>query len=158
MLLARIRQPDRAPSARPVSAAALRGHALMFHKRASDGSAKCNVIHSEEAGSTVHGVVFAISEHEIAALHRAEGVGRGYNTTQVRVDSPAETLTAFSYAADPDHVEPALLPYTWYKALVLAGARQHRLPEVYVREIERVKAVPDPDPGRETRARQLLLI
>lgn len=158
MLLSRIRQRDRAPSARVVSTATLPGYTLMFHKRAADGSAKCDVVPSEGAHGTVYGVVFAIPEDERRALHRAEGLGNGYNTMQVSVVGANETLSAFSYAADPGHIAPSLLPYIWYKELVLAGARQHALPASYIRQIEKVAAIADPDRAREMRARELLRI
>ncbi len=156
MLLSRIRQRDRAPSARVVTTASLPAYMLMFHKRASDGSAKCDVVPSEGANGAVHGVVFAIPEDERRALHRAEGLGKGYNTMQVSVVGANEILSAFSYAADPGHIAPSLLPYTWYKELVLAGARQHALPANYIGEIEKVAAIADPDRIREMRARDLL--
>ena len=156
MLLSRIRQQDRAPSARVVTTATLPGHMLMFHKRASDGSAKCDVVPSEGADRAVYGVIFAIPENERLSLDRAEGLGNGYHTKQVSVVGAKETLSAFSYAADPGHIAPSLLPYIWYKELVLAGARQHALPESYIGEIEKVAAIADPDRTREMRARELL--
>ncbi len=38
-----------------------------------------------------------------------------------------------------------LPPFRWYKDMVIQGATQNRLPESYVRQIEAVEAVEDPD-------------
>lgn len=53
-------------------------------------------------------------------------------------------------------IDDSLQPYTWYKALVVAGAREHRLSEDYVSDLERVDAFVDPDRERERRERALL--
>jgi len=42
-------------------------------------------------------------------------------------------------------LDDSLRPYDWYKALVLAGAREHKLPEEYIQQIENVHVVQDSD-------------
>ena len=61
MLSARLRQ--RVPGARLIGAATLRGHALRWHKVATDGSGKCDIV-AAEPGSVVHGVLDVIPAHE----------------------------------------------------------------------------------------------
>lgn len=39
-------------------------------------------------------------------------------------------------------------PYTWYKEHVLRGAREQGLPAEYVRALEAVEVMPDPDAKR----------
>ena len=55
-------------------------------------------------------------------------------------------ITAVTYlATDKD---ASLRPYHWYKALVIAGAREHGLPPNYRSRLELVVTVSDPDPMR----------
>jgi hypothetical protein len=49
------------------------------------------------------------------------------------------------YATDKD---ASLRPYHWYKALVIAGAREHGLPPSYRSRLELVVTVSDPNPTR----------
>jgi gamma-glutamylcyclotransferase len=52
-------------------------------------------------------------------------------------------------------VDAGLPPYSWYKALVLAGARQHGLPVDYVAMLEAVIAVQDGDAARHGKHMEL---
>lgn len=80
------------------------------------------------------------------SLDRAEGLGEGYAEREVEILSGARGVTAQAYyATDKDLT---LRPYNWYKAIVLAGAREHRLPDNYVAAIESVISIPDPDEKR----------
>ena len=152
MLLARLQR--RVPSAEPVLNAALPEHGLRFHKRSRDGSGKCNIV--AEAGETVHGVVFEVSSADLDALDEAEQQGRRYRRRSVTVHGPETAVDAFAYVADPFYVDDALHPYEWYHALVLAGARQHNLPEAYVAQIEAVPTIPDPNRERRRSHERLL--
>ena len=55
---------------------------------------------------------------------------------------PTAMLT---YAARPraTNISASELPYTWYKALVVAGAKEHRLPEAYIQILEAAPAKAD---------------
>jgi hypothetical protein len=144
----------RVPSAEPVTTASLQDWALCFHKRSRDGSGKCNILPDDD--SRVIGVVFDVSGAELHALDEAEQRGRGYERRSLLLHNGTEPLEAFAYIAQPAYVDDALLPYDWYHALVLAGARQHGLPPSYVSEIETVPSYPDPNRERR-RAHQSLL-
>lgn len=141
------RLKDRCPSARPLGVAQLSGHELRWHKRSRDGSGKCDVVPSSN-GQVVFGVVYEIVESERADLDRAEGCGNGYVRTNVQVNLNGEAVTASTYVATK--VDPNIKPYTWYKALVVAGAKEHGLPADYIASLETVEASKDPDCTRHT--------
>jgi gamma-glutamylcyclotransferase len=133
MLTRRLR--ERAPSARVVGPAVLRDHELHIHKKARDGSAKCNVV--PHPGAVVHGVLFELDDDDWAALDRAESRGAGYERVAIDLDGRIADL----YVAQPGYIDEALLPFSWYLDFVVAGAREHGLPEEYVARIERHRAV-----------------
>lgn len=152
MLTARLR--DRVPSATPHSTGWVDGYDLRFHKRSEDGSGKCNIVPVED--SVVHGVVFEVAPHEVDALDEAERRGRGYARQNVRVRGRSSSVEAFGYVAQPAYVDDALLPYEWYRALVLAGAQEHGLPGSYVAALRTVRSYPDPNGARRRQYRALL--
>jgi gamma-glutamylcyclotransferase len=145
------RLAKRVPSARAIAVATLREHELRFHKVSSrDGSAKCDIVPTSIESVVVHGIVFRIEAAEKAELDRQEGLGNGYEEKRVRVlTRDGESLEAATYYAT--RTRPGLKPYGWYKEHVLRGAREHGLPVAYVRAIESVDAVRDPDSARHAR-------
>jgi hypothetical protein len=148
----------RVPSARPVGVAALPGHALRFHKRGwRDGSGKADAARCGDAGAVVHGVVFRLDPVEKAALDWIEGLGRGYDERGVRVTAPDGVVhEAWMYQAARSAIDPAAVPFRWYRDLVLAGAREHGLPDDYVRNhIVACPTCPDPNGARARRHRAL---
>lgn len=140
MATSRLRAPDRVPQAEPCGCAILRDFGLRWHKRSKDGSGKCDVVPS--LGECVHGVLFRIPPGSWCALDRVEGVGHGYERCVVIVDWQERKETVFTYRAT--ETDPALIPYDCYKAHVLRGAREHVLPEDYVRALESVASMPRP--------------
>jgi hypothetical protein len=150
--LSTFRLRARTPSARPIGVAELHEHELRWHKRGRDGSGKCDV----EAGSgSVWGVVYEIAVAEKPLLDAAEGLHRGYAEREVVVvGAELGTVRASLYQATD--IEPSLRPFDWYKAFVLAGAREHALPTAYVERIAAVASRPDPDRARARRMRSLL--
>lgn len=144
MLLARMRA--RVPSAHCRGVAVLPGHEMRWHKLGMDGSGKCDVVTSDVAGALVHGVLYEVPLDEKAALDRAEGLGDGYDEHHVDVIAGGQTLRAMLYKAT--RTDAALLPFTWYRSLVVAGARQHAFPAQYAAALEAVPAQQDPDGER----------
>jgi hypothetical protein len=61
----------------------------------------------------------------------------------------------FMYAAEAGHIDPALRPYSWYRRLVVEGARQHALPPDYIARIEAIPAVEDRDSDRDAANRRI---
>lgn len=137
---------ERAPSARPVDVARLPGYALRWHKVGQDGSGKCDIVPVEVPGAKVLGVVYEILMCEKGALDAAEGLGKGYDEKQVRVDTAAGELQAQLYVATT--VDSAAIPYDWYKALVVAGAKEHGLEAAYVSQLEATVAQVDANAQR----------
>ena len=146
----------RVPSATAVATATLDEHELRFHKLSADDSGKCDAYSAGEEGEAVYGVVFEIHPQDKGRLDRCEGLGSGYLTKTVRVASRDGPIEAFTYYADPGAIRPHLLPYTWYRDFVVAGAEEHRLPAEYVEWLRSFDAKEDPDPDREFRERNQL--
>lgn len=157
MFVQRIRQPDRAPSAVPVSVASLPGYRLYFHKRSvRDGSGKCNIVQTRLPGDEVHGVLFEIAAGNVGDLDVAEGLKRGYDRREIEVFTSSGWQKAFTYVAQRHFVVQALRPYDWYKDFVVAGADEHVLPGTYRMGLRAVRSNPDPDSARDRAARQIL--
>lgn len=136
----------RVRGARPLGMAQLPGHALRFHLCGSDGSGKCNVIKTGRDEDIVYGVVFDIDERRLPRLHAAEGPG--YECVEISVVMRGEPLTATVYRARSAWIDDALAPYAWYQRFVVAGAREHGLPQAYIHAIEHVFARHDPNRWR----------
>lgn len=141
-----IRLKDRLPSARLIGTAYSPDWSLGFHKRSKDESGKCCI--SRGSGGA-HFAIFDISNDDKLALDTIEGVGNGYAEITLNFE---EFGDCESYVAQASHIDEALQPYDWYKELVLAGARLHGFPDAYLRAIESVRAICDPD--TERRAKQ----
>jgi hypothetical protein len=130
----------------------LAGHVLAFRKESDDRSAKCD-IPTGKPEDFVHGFVFRITSSERKQLDEAEGVGKGYDATDVQVLTSHGPIPCVTYVAT--RINDGLRPYDWYRDLVLAGALEHGLPESYVTRIAETPIVPDPMPARTTRQEAL---
>ncbi|AFY29168.1 gamma-glutamylcyclotransferase family protein [Cyanobium gracile] len=144
MLTARLRQ--RVPSARPLGVAVLRAHELKWHKVANDGSGKCAIEAAADSNSLVYGVVYAILLGEKHRLDRAEGLGFGYEEQTKTVELAGQFVDVQAYVAT--RIDTVILPYSWYRALVVAGAVEHNLPSAYIDGLRRVPVIQDPDQER----------
>jgi len=154
MLTARIR--ERAPSARAVAIGHLTGYQLCWNKRSRlDGSGKCSVSETGQQAHVVWGVVFEMGVENKPNLDRAEGLGQGYGERVVKVNTEGGQLAVTMYYATS--ISPGIRPYDWYRELVVGGAREHRLPEEYVRTLETVEVMKDSDEDRAAINRRLLV-
>jgi gamma-glutamylcyclotransferase len=144
MLEQRLR--NRVPSATRIMVGTIKGYELRWHKVSKDGSGKCDIVRSLDPKSKVIGVIFEILLSEKSLLDRAEGLGAGYNETQFEIETSQGALNAWLYYAES--TSTSVLPYSWYKAIVIAGAKAASLPEDYIRGLEEVKAIDDPDQNR----------
>jgi len=153
MATARLR--ERMPSAKPLGIATLSGHELRFHKRSKDGSGKCNAFATDGDESAVVGVLFSFDPAERRKLDAAEGAGKGYDATTVTVvNDKGRRRKVLTYIASNETIDESLKPYSWYKDHVLAGGREHGLPQDYIDEcIANVEAVEDADVARAARER-----
>jgi hypothetical protein len=147
MLSARLR--ERTPSARPLGVARLEGHVLRWHKAGRDGSGKCDIVAAATPLAHVQGVVYEVALADKPQLDAAEALGVGYAEVETVVHLAGAALRARAYAAL--QTDPAVLPYDWYKALVVGGACEHGLSADYVAALQAVPARPDPDADRAAR-------
>ena len=130
----------RVASARPRGAARLDGWRLRLDKHGRDGSAKANL--AQQASGVVWGVVFQLDAAELGTLDRFEG---GYRRVQLQVELVAgPRLEVLGYVSDPR--TPLPVAFDWYRDLLVAGAREHRLPPTWVAGLAGLPARPDPRP------------
>lgn len=149
-----LRLAERVPSARFEAVVSLPEHRLRFHKIGQDGSGKCNLEASSDPGSGVLAVVYSLDEAEVPMLDRFEG--GGYEHRWFEVDIGGEHCSAYAYVAPPNHCDPALKPFRWYRELVLLGARHHRFPETYLQVLAEVDVMEDQDAHRQAIHQALL--
>lgn len=142
----------RCSSAKPIGVAELSGHELRWHKRSKDGSGKCDISRSER--QRVLGVLYQIDEADKRDLDRAEGLGNGYAEIDVDLLVDGNHVSAKAYQATAK--DEALQPYSWYKALVVAGAKENGLPESYVEQLISSASQEDPDRSRHERHMSLI--
>jgi hypothetical protein len=155
MLTERLR--ERCKSAKAIGVAIVFGYRLEFSKRSRDGSGKATIVRSDKSEEHVFGVVFEVTISERAALDNVEGVGSGYKRIDdllARLHQGGEIMRAATYVATD--VDRTLQPYDWYRALVVAGAHQHKLPADWIEVLEQVTSVPDLDSKRRLGASVLL--
>ena len=144
---------ERTPSARAIGPAVLRGFVLRWNKRSTrDGPASAASRSRPE--DLVWGVKYEVNAEDKNAIDRFEGLGAGYEERRVVVEFDGGPVEAWAhYATD---IDPTIKPYDWYRDLVIGGAREHSLPEVYIRELEAVPVMEDADRERAGKMRALL--
>jgi hypothetical protein len=135
-------------------------YALRFHKVSDDKtgnrSGKCNAYFTGNEQDVVYGVVFDIDRNEKVNLAAAE-VGYVEQALTLLSREGKALGDAFMFNVnDSVYLDDSLCPYDWYKTMVVAGAREHNLPQEYVLAIEKVTAIKDPDTAREKRNRRLI--
>ena len=151
-----LRLAARVTRARLLGAVEVPGHRLAFHKRGVDGSGKCHVYAEQEQSDRMHGVLYEIDKRGKATLDRDERKNRGYREQVVKVSLHGVTWEPYLYVAQSSHVDSGLIPYHWYKSLVLAGARYHGFPAEYVQAIEATPSIVDPNIERARENEELL--
>ena len=148
MLPARLRA--RCPSARIAGTGAAVGYNLVFSKASKDGSGKATL--TAAAAVVTPGVLFEIAGTELRALDRAEGVSSGYERRDdfiIRNGDTGASMSVTTYLATA--MDPALIPYDWYLALVIAGARRHNLDADHINRLLQSRYIVDPVRDREGR-------
>lgn len=159
MLEARLKHPSRAPAASCIGLGMLGGYRIRFHKVGKDGSGKCNALTTGNMEDAVYGVVFDVADGDKTALDEEEDIQRGgYSRRQVNImmlNDSREVLVE-CYFANPKFIDDNRLPFDWYKALVIAGAVEHKLPEEYVRLLRECLTIEDRDQERSKKALDLL--
>lgn len=151
-----LRLAARVPSARVIGVVDMAGYRLAFHKRSVDGSGKCLIYTEQGERHKMYGVLYEFDAREKANLDVLEGNGKGYFEQLVQFPLNEQTYTPYIYVAQSTHIDSTLVPYHWYKKLVLAGARYHRFPPEYVAAIEATPSKADPDAKRTQENENLL--
>lgn len=136
----------RTPSATLLTTWELTGWRLSFDKRGFDGSAKATISATDDGRDLVHAAIFELSLDEKPALDRIEGLNRGYHAHLLSLPGLGEVHT---YKADTQFQDGSLVPFRWYRDLVLHGARFHGFPQAYIENIAAVPVVEDPDDDRQ---------
>ncbi len=86
------------------------------------------------AGSEVHGVVWRVSDHDLATLDSAEGVPARYRRDRLTVrteDGPSPAWVYIDHRVEPGPPRPG------YLERILDGARHHGLPHRWIQFLER---------------------
>ncbi len=135
--LSRARLAARVHIARDLGCTLLPGWHFTCDKHGSDESAKANLV--RRAGGEVWGVTYALSDEAITQLDVFEG---GYERVEVEVVAGTSRQAAFTYVSE--HRNPSLLPFDWYKAHMVDGAVEHRLPESHVALLMGLESRRDP--------------
>lgn len=151
-----VRLQKRIPSASLAGTVELPGRALSFSKRSRDGSGKCT-ISKADGRQTVFGAIYEIDPQEKSRLDRIEGVGAGYDAHWEELLLNGARTKAFVYVASSGYVDENLIPYRWYKDMVLAGASYHRFPAAYINALKTVEAADDPAKQRRKANEEILL-
>jgi len=144
-----IRLTKRCRSAEMNGTAQLCGWKLAFHKRSNDGSGKCNAMKTNNPEDHIWVAVFRISAEDKPILDRAEGLGYGYNEERMTVAVSGQDYVGSMYLADQAVIDDSLRPYDWYKSMVVLGAQFHDFPAAYLKALQEIEGVPDPDPKRQ---------
>ncbi|MDI1361285.1 gamma-glutamylcyclotransferase family protein [Methylotenera sp.] len=151
-----LRLQERVPSARVVGVIELSGYQLVFHKQSNDDSGKCLLSKTLDILCKIYVVLYEFDISHKAALDEAEGIGNGYDEELMSVTLDGSDYRAYIYMASITHINSALIPYTWYKNLVIAGARFHNFPVDYIESIESVPSREDLNESRQTKNQNLL--
>lgn len=157
------------PGAVSLGAAKVMGYKLFFHNRGQDDfSGKCNIVPVKDPTCEVYGVLYEIPASDRYLLDKAESLGFGNQEITLKVfpvtneighlvpSYPDLGVFAFAYIAHKDNIFEDLVPFTWYKELVINGARAHGLPADYIHHLEQFAAVQDPNVQRANKQKRYL--
>ncbi|MDE3075567.1 MAG: gamma-glutamylcyclotransferase [Chloroflexota bacterium] len=122
----------------------MHGYRLVCDKKSQDGSGKGNLCLAPD--DDVWGVVHRVDDVDEKPLTASEG---GYQKEWVDVELEGDGLRRMvTYIAYPPNTDPAGRPYSWYKRYIVDGAKEHDLPTEYIRGLEQIDCMDDPDRNR----------
>lgn len=104
--------------------ARLANYGFRFNKRNKDGSARANMILSEE--EDVYGVVYKIHSQYYDKLCTTEP---GFKLIEVQVETDSSYVKALTFLSEENTEN--IIPETSYLNTILTGAKEHALPEEY---------------------------
>ena len=131
----------------------LKGWKFTFSKLSTwnvddEGNGKGNIERTENSQDKVYGVIFEILDSEKQELDWAE---YGYDQREMTIldeknsRKNCENVIVY-YKEEPDNSK---IPYDWYKAYIVEGAKKHNLPKSYIKDLEKRRKKRDPDPLNE---------
>ncbi len=129
----------RVPSARFVGVARLSGWRLTLDKRGADGSGKANL--APDARAQVWGAAYRLDANEWSGLDAHEP---GYERREIQILLGKRVQTAWTYVSGLRTRDP--VAHEWYKRLIVDGARDHGLPEDWIRWLAALPARPAREP------------
>jgi len=146
---------QRVPSCKLLGKVSLPGFRLVFHKIGMDDSGKCDLLETGYPDDIAWGVLFSMDIVDKPTLDVAEGPG--YSCTTLDVVFAGKTVEAMVYLAKPERQDPNIVPFDWYRELVLIGAGYNNFPAAYIATIGQVPTMADPDPERNRINQQLVI-
>jgi hypothetical protein len=144
---------NRVTEAAFVAVGELKGWRLVFNKLGRDDSAKANIERAGDSVESVWGVVFDIPAENWQGLRRAERFPEHYSEESVAVSTAQGRITAINYVGCAAHLREGLRPFDWYLEHVVRGGVAFALPQWYIRRIERIQTIPEPDEDRAGKER-----
>ncbi|MBW4890942.1 gamma-glutamylcyclotransferase [Mucilaginibacter sp. HMF5004] len=136
------------PLAQKLCNAYIPGYEFCFNKSGDDLSAKANIQPSTNAAAKVWGVLISIPEEQEEHFHENEEL----DLVQMKcMCSDGEMKEAAVLISKPHAINNYLLPYDWYKQKIVVFAKMGKLPEEYIKQLERMEAKIDPDTKRRER-------
>ena len=117
----------------PPRIARLDNYRLVFQHLDVTSAAYADIV---TPGDGVIGVIYRCTAEQLNRLDAHEG---GYDRQTVTVtDEQGESLTAVAYLMTPTSSLRPGKPTTAYLRKIVRGAREHHLPEDYIRQIEEI--------------------
>jgi gamma-glutamylcyclotransferase (GGCT)/AIG2-like uncharacterized protein YtfP len=130
----------RCPSAEFAGQGMLVGYRLDFvlYSKGRWGGGVAGIV--PETDGKVTGVLYQVSDSDLEKLDKIEGVPRSrYVRKRVSISKPDGTVVeAWTYVANPEIGGP-FTPSLKYLETIIEGAKEHGLPEGYIREMEKLK-------------------
>ncbi|MBI4461587.1 MAG: gamma-glutamylcyclotransferase [Acidobacteria bacterium] len=128
---------QRAGKPKEEKSARLEGYGLNFDKIARGGTGTANI--SLAPGKVVWGVLYRLTEQQLKALDRFEGVPEHYRRSEVSVvDGEGKKIAAQVYLARK--VRKGLKPDRQYLQRIVQGAEEHNLPADYIAQLRALEA------------------
>ncbi len=134
----------RVPSVKILCIGKSQGFKVEFSKRSEDKSGKATLIKTTNKSDIIWGTISIISKKEKPLLDKAEGLGKGYYEEYIPIKTKTdEGIYLLTYIAEDSYIDKKLIPYSWYKTLVIEGAKENGLPKKYIEKLELQEAKED---------------
>ena len=123
------RLKERIPTAEPVTTGMLKNYSFICNKIGGPNTCYANIEYNQD--SQVYGVVYQLKPEDFNILDRYEG---NYQRVEVEIETDSKNIIAYTYISD--YTDENLQVEDWYKAHIINGAKEHRLPPKYIQIIK----------------------